>query len=163
MSATFWRQHGNRAVEVSFESRNFISRIHVRFLSCLISSIVLPTLPSPSSAVLLKFPIIVVRGQQIELVFLENTPHQFSWSSFELYKATLYCINRIVLYLNSIIYVKYDKIKWPFRKLISTLVKSKLLVLVFHYTAKILVLGPARTRPCLGLTHCWPVACCSAV
>ena len=33
------------------------SHIHVRFLSCVISFIVLPTLPSPSSAVLRKFPI----------------------------------------------------------------------------------------------------------
>ena len=32
----------------------FISHIHVRFLSCVVSLIVLPTLPSPSSAVLLK-------------------------------------------------------------------------------------------------------------
>ena len=33
-----------------------ISHIHVRFLSCVISVIVLPTLPSPSSAVLFKVP-----------------------------------------------------------------------------------------------------------
>ena len=33
---------------------SFISHIHVRFLSCVISLIVLPTLPSPSSAVLLE-------------------------------------------------------------------------------------------------------------
>ena len=32
------------------------SHIHVPFLSCVISFIVLPTLPSQSSAVLLKFP-----------------------------------------------------------------------------------------------------------
>ena len=35
---------------------SFISHIHVRFLSCVISFIVLPTFPSPSSAVLLKVP-----------------------------------------------------------------------------------------------------------
>ena len=35
---------------------SFISHIHVRFLSCVISLIVLPTLPSSPSAVLLKLP-----------------------------------------------------------------------------------------------------------
>ena len=35
---------------------SLISHIHVRFLSCVISFIVLPTLPSPSSTVFLKFP-----------------------------------------------------------------------------------------------------------
>ena len=35
---------------------SLISHIHVRFLSCVISLIILPTLPSPSSAVLLKLP-----------------------------------------------------------------------------------------------------------
>ena len=51
VSATFWRQRGNGAVEVSFESRT--AHIHVPFLCSVISIIVLPTLPSPSSAVLL--------------------------------------------------------------------------------------------------------------
>ena len=36
---------------------SLISHIHVLFLSCVIRFIVLPTLPSPSSAVFLKFPI----------------------------------------------------------------------------------------------------------
>ena len=35
---------------------SFILHIHVRFLSCVIRFIVLPTLSSSSSAVLLKFP-----------------------------------------------------------------------------------------------------------
>ena len=43
-----WEQDGRN---------DFISHIHVRFLSCAISFIVLPTLPSPSSAVLLKVSI----------------------------------------------------------------------------------------------------------
>ena len=40
-----WEQDGTNV--------SFISHIHVRFLSCVISFIVLPTLPSPSSDVLL--------------------------------------------------------------------------------------------------------------
>ena len=46
MTATFWRQDGNGAFEVPIESTNvsFISHIHVRFLSSVISFIVLPTL-----------------------------------------------------------------------------------------------------------------------
>ena len=56
MLATFWRQSGNGAVEVSFESRTaqmwaFIS--HTLFVFLNYSVIVLPMLPSPSSAVLL--------------------------------------------------------------------------------------------------------------
>ena len=55
ISATFWRQRGNGAVEVLFESRTaqiniiLIPHIHVRFLSRVINKvIVLLTLPSPS-------------------------------------------------------------------------------------------------------------------
>ena len=61
MSATFWRQHGNEAVEVSFESRTarMSALFHIfmcTFLSSVISLIILLTLPSPSSAVLPKVP-----------------------------------------------------------------------------------------------------------
>ena len=49
------KTRGNGAVEVSFESGTAqTSDLHVRFLSCVISLIVLTTLPSPSSAVLLQ-------------------------------------------------------------------------------------------------------------
>ena len=48
-----WEQDGTNV--------SFISHIHVRFLSSAISLIVLPTLPSPSSAVLLKVPILLSR------------------------------------------------------------------------------------------------------
>ena len=59
MSVTFWRQRGNGAIEVSFESRTAqMSHIHVRLLPCVISVFALPTLSSPSSAVLHKFPMV---------------------------------------------------------------------------------------------------------
>ena len=58
MSATFWRQCGNGAVEVSFESRMAqMSSFPMHLLSSVISLIVLPTLPLPSWAVLLELPI----------------------------------------------------------------------------------------------------------
>ena len=55
MSTAFWRQRGNGAVEVSFESRTtkmsaFISDVYMLFLSSVIRLIVLPTLPSPYSS-----------------------------------------------------------------------------------------------------------------
>ena len=54
MSAIFWWQRENVAVEVSFESRtaqmSSLLHIHMRFLSSVISVV----LPTPSSAVLLK-------------------------------------------------------------------------------------------------------------
>ena len=58
MSATFWRQCGNGAVEVSFESRMAqMSSFPMHLLSSVISLIVLPMLPLPSWAVLLELPI----------------------------------------------------------------------------------------------------------
>ena len=52
-----WEQDGTNV--------SFIPDIHVRFLSCVISVIVWPTLPSSSSAVLLKLPIVNVRPTSI--------------------------------------------------------------------------------------------------
>ena len=54
MDSIFW---DGMSPDVSASTNvSFISHIHVRFLSCVLSFIVLPTLPSPSSTVFLKFP-----------------------------------------------------------------------------------------------------------
>ena len=54
---TTWKWSNRRLTrEQDGTNVRFISHIHVRFLSCVISFIVLPTLPSSSSVVLLKPP-----------------------------------------------------------------------------------------------------------
>ena len=54
---TTWKWSNWRLIrEQDGTNLSFISHIHVRFLSCVISLIVLPTLSSSSSAVLLKVP-----------------------------------------------------------------------------------------------------------
>ena len=59
-----WEQDGTNV--------SFISHIQVRFLSCVISLIVLPTLPSPSSAVLLKVPYYHVQGRPVDKMYKPN-------------------------------------------------------------------------------------------
>ena len=53
---------GRHTCQLYFTYVSFISHIHVRRLSCVMSLIVLPMLPSPSSAVLLKVPVGLKRG-----------------------------------------------------------------------------------------------------
>ena len=63
----------------------FISDIHVHFLSCVICFIVLPTLPSPSSTVFLRFPTISEVEKPLHTwlhSFLDRSlPVSFRWQS----------------------------------------------------------------------------------
>ena len=54
---TTWKWSNWRLTRAGGTNVSLISHIYVRFLSCVISLIVLPTLPSPSSAVLPELPI----------------------------------------------------------------------------------------------------------
>ena len=73
---------------------SLISHIHLRFLSCIISFIVLPKLPSPSSTVFLKFPSKSIgkrSGWRREwCVEVFNIPT----STFSCYKLILYSLRR---------------------------------------------------------------------
>ena len=82
---------------------SLISHIHVRFLSCVISFIVLPTLPSPSSTVFLKFPLIFsttyiidlltylscLQGPQVQVVTVAPKPN--NWVCLSVFSC-LFCI-----------------------------------------------------------------------
>ena len=86
MSAMFWRlkkngeKWGNWRLTRELDGTNvsFISHIHVRFLSSVISFIVLPTLPSLSSTVLLKFPIVQCCALFLKLGCVTPDPAQDS-------------------------------------------------------------------------------------
>ena len=89
MSATFWRQRENGAVEVTFERRTAqVSDIHVRFSSCVIICLIvlqtLKTSPSPSSAVLFKLHKIYRATQKdtsnmFKISIRQLNTHQHTW------------------------------------------------------------------------------------
>ena len=107
------------------------SHIHVRFLSCVISLIVLHTLPSPPSAVLLKVSVIVSQESTVldTLFYSSRFPHTTRQiSEFHSHAQNLRVSGHMLLYIRRMVCKKQmpvEKIVAFWKRLLRCISRSK--------------------------------------